>query len=90
MSKIGNPKTLRDGTASGNGGDRVMNALRIGVTLTCALALLGMIGLPGSANGQKKYGPGVSDVEIKLGQTMAYSGPSSVFATLGKAEIAFF
>jgi branched-chain amino acid transport system substrate-binding protein len=67
-----------------------MNALRIGVALTCASALLGMIGLLGPAYGQKKYGPGVSDVEIKLGQTMAYSGPSSVFATLGKAEIAYF
>jgi branched-chain amino acid transport system substrate-binding protein len=90
LSKIGNPMTLGDGTALGNGGDRVMNAQRIRVALTYALAFLGMIGLPGSANGQKKYGPGVSDVEIKLGQTMAYSGPSSVFATLGKAEIAYF
>ena len=39
---------------------------------------------------QKKYDPGASDTEIKLGQTMPYSGPLSGFATLGKAEIAYF
>ena len=39
---------------------------------------------------QKKYDPGASDSEIKLGQTMPYSGPLSGFATLGKAEIAYF
>ena len=25
---------------------------------------------------QKKYGPGVTDTEIKVGQTMPYSGPA--------------
>jgi branched-chain amino acid transport system substrate-binding protein len=39
---------------------------------------------------QKKYDPGASDTEIRLGQTMPYSGPLSGFATLGKAEIAYF
>ena len=42
------------------------------------------------AAAQKKYDPGASDSEIKLGQTMPYSGPLSGFATLGKAEIAYF
>ena len=32
---------------------------------------------------QKKYGPGVSDTEIKIGQTIAYSGPASSFGTTG-------
>jgi branched-chain amino acid transport system substrate-binding protein len=44
----------------------------------------------GPAVAQKKYDPGASDSEIKLGQTMPYSGPLSGFATLGKAEIAYF
>ena len=39
---------------------------------------------------QKKYDPGASDTEIKLGQTMPYSGPLSGFITLAKAEIAYF
>ncbi len=39
---------------------------------------------------QKKYGPGVTDTEIKLGQTMPYSGPASAYGTIGKAEVAYF
>ena len=31
----------------------------------------------------KKYGPGVTDTEIKIGQTMPYGGPASAFATCG-------
>src|SRR5690349_10466786 len=38
----------------------------------------------------KKYGPGVSDTEIKLGQTMPYSGPASAYGTIGRAESAYF
>jgi len=44
----------------------------------------------GPAAAQKKYDPGASDTEIKLGQTMPYSGPLSGFITLAKAEIAYF
>ncbi len=39
---------------------------------------------------QKKYGPGASDKEIKLGQTMPYSGPASAYGTIGKAHQAYF
>ena len=34
--------------------------------------------------------PGVSPTEIRVGQTIAYSGPASAYGTLGKAEAAFF
>ena len=44
----------------------------------------------GPASAQKKYGPGVTDTEIKLGQTMPYSGPASAYGTIGKAEAAYF
>jgi branched-chain amino acid transport system substrate-binding protein len=37
-----------------------------------------------------QYGPGVSDTEIKIGNTMPYSGPASAYATVGKAEAAYF
>jgi branched-chain amino acid transport system substrate-binding protein len=43
-----------------------------------------------AAEAQKKYGPGASDTEIKLGQTMPYSGPASAYGTIGKAEAAYF
>lgn len=43
-----------------------------------------------AAQAQKKYDPGASDSEIKLGQTMPYSGPLSGFITLAKAELAYF
>jgi ABC-type branched-subunit amino acid transport system substrate-binding protein len=39
---------------------------------------------------QKEYGPGVSDTEIKIGQTMPYSGPTTATATIGKAHAAYF
>jgi branched-chain amino acid transport system substrate-binding protein len=46
--------------------------------------------LPNAAHAEKKYGPGVSDTEIKIGQTMPYSGPLSNFGTFGRAEAAYF
>jgi ABC-type branched-subunit amino acid transport system substrate-binding protein len=39
---------------------------------------------------EKKYGPGVTDTGIKIGQTMAYSGPASAYGTIGKVEQAYF
>ena len=42
------------------------------------------------ATAQKAYDPGASDTEIRLGQTMPYSGPLSALSGIGKAEIAFF
>jgi branched-chain amino acid transport system substrate-binding protein len=42
------------------------------------------------AGAEKKYGPGVTDTEIKIGQTLAYSGPASAYGTMGKAQAAYF
>jgi branched-chain amino acid transport system substrate-binding protein len=39
---------------------------------------------------QKKYDPGASDREIKIGNIMPYSGPASAFAEIGKTEAAYF
>jgi branched-chain amino acid transport system substrate-binding protein len=39
---------------------------------------------------QKNYAPGVTDSEIKIGQTMPYSGPASAWGTVGLAELAYF
>ncbi len=42
----------------------------------------------GSAHAQEMRG--VTKTEIKLGQTMPYSGPVSAFSMLGKSEVAYF
>jgi branched-chain amino acid transport system substrate-binding protein len=34
--------------------------------------------------------PGVTDAEIKFGQTMPYSGPASAYGVLGRTEAAYF
>jgi branched-chain amino acid transport system substrate-binding protein len=47
-------------------------------------------GLPSLARAAKNYGPGVSDTEIKVGNTCFYSGPASSYGTIGKAEAAYF
>jgi branched-chain amino acid transport system substrate-binding protein len=41
------------------------------------------------AGAEKKYAPGITDTEIKIGQTMPYSGPASSYGTIGKAEAAY-
>ena len=46
--------------------------------------------LPTTASAQKKYDVGASDTEIKVGQTIAYSGPASAYGQLGRAEAAYF
>ena len=34
--------------------------------------------------------PGVTDKEIRIGQTMPYSGPASAYGVIGKTEVAYF
>ena len=58
--------------------------------LLWAPALLLSLALAPPAAAQKKYAPGVTDSEIKIGQTMPYSGPASAYGTIGKAENAYF
>jgi branched-chain amino acid transport system substrate-binding protein len=57
-----------------------------------AVALIGLSTGPiaGAASAQAKYGPGTSATEIKVGQTIAYSGPASAYSQLAKAEAAYF
>src|SRR3984957_3014826 len=59
-------------------------SVRLQIATLCAIALTT------SAFAQKHYDSGASDTEIKLGQTMPYSGPVSAFATLGRAEMAYY
>ena len=44
----------------------------------------------GSATAQKKYSPGASDSEIKIGNIVPYSGPASAYGVIGKTIAAYF
>jgi branched-chain amino acid transport system substrate-binding protein len=48
------------------------------------------LGLALPAAAQKKYDPGASDGEIKIGNTNPYSGPASAYGTIGKSIAAYF
>jgi ABC-type branched-subunit amino acid transport system substrate-binding protein len=56
--------------------------------LAAAGALMLLASHPASA--EKKYGPGVTDTEVKIGQTMPYSGPASAYGTQGRVEEAYY
>src|SRR6266436_2075642 len=43
-----------------------------------------------AAAAEKKYDPGASDTEIKIGNIMPYSGPLSAYAVTARTEAAFF
>src|SRR6201996_1731635 len=42
-----------------------------------------------AAHAQKKYDSGATDTEIKIGQTVPFSGPASAYASIGKAQAAY-
>jgi len=44
----------------------------------------------GPALAQKSYGPGVTDTEIKIGQSFPYSGPLSAYSAIAKQQAAYF
>ncbi|WP_420131957.1 ABC transporter substrate-binding protein, partial [Rhodopseudomonas sp.] len=43
-----------------------------------------------AAHAQKKYDPGATDSEIKVGNFVPYSGPASAYGTIGKTHAAYF
>jgi branched-chain amino acid transport system substrate-binding protein len=55
-----------------------------------ALAAIVTTALATTAHAQKKYDPGATNTEIKIGNIMPYSGPASAYATIGKTEAAYF
>lgn len=55
-----------------------------------AAVLFGLSLAASSAWSQNKYGPGVSDSEIKIGNAMPYSGPASAYGVQGKVIDGYF
>jgi len=52
--------------------------------LSAGLVLASGVALAGGQNA-----PGITDTEIKIGQTMPYSGPASAWGAIGRAELAY-
>jgi branched-chain amino acid transport system substrate-binding protein len=57
--------------------------------LILAAFSLSIVGLSPVAAAEKRYGPGVTDTEIRIGQTVPYSGPISSLARFGRVEAAY-
>ena len=60
---------------------------------TWGILLASLLGLCVGTNAvatEKKYDPGATDSEIKIGNIMPYSGPLSAYALIGRTEAAFF
>jgi ABC-type branched-subunit amino acid transport system substrate-binding protein len=58
--------------------------------LSLAVAGIAAVAISLSAAAQKKYDPGATDTEIKIGDIKPYSGPASAYGTIGKAIAAYF
>jgi len=58
------------------------------VALSIAIILFAAAG--SSAIAQKKYDTGATDIEIKIGNMMPYSGPASAYGVIGRTEAAYF
>src|SRR5205085_12557260 len=57
-------------------------------TLLATIGFAGVLVAPAMA--QKQYDPGVTDTEIKIGNTIPYSGPASAYGIIGKTFTAYF
>jgi branched-chain amino acid transport system substrate-binding protein len=65
-----------------------MKLLKYGMLPAIVLGLA--VGSAGPAAAQKKYDPGASDTEIKIGNINPYSGPASAYGLIGKSIDAYF
>jgi branched-chain amino acid transport system substrate-binding protein len=67
-----------------------MQSRRVKLT---AFTVIGLFSLVTSIVGyaeEKRYGPGVTDIEIKIGNTVPYSGPASGYGVYGTALAGYF
>ena len=57
---------------------------------TPSLVLVGVLAVVSATAAEEQYGPGVTDKEIRIGQTSAYSGSASAYGTLlSKTQVAY-
>jgi branched-chain amino acid transport system substrate-binding protein len=55
-----------------------------------SLSVVSLVFVSGVAWTAGQHGPGASSTEIKIGNTMPYSGPASSYGVIGKSEAAYF
>lgn len=60
------------------------------IALSRSLALAAALMAATPALAQKKYDPGASDTEIRIGNINPYSGPASAYGAIGKTLAAYF
>src|SRR5262249_34488216 len=65
---------------------RVLNE----ILRTLVLSEIVVVASVAFAAAQKKYDPGVTDTEIKIGNIIPYSGPASAYGIIGKTMSAYF
>ena len=61
---------------------------RIRSILAAVLAMVAIVAMPALA--QKQYGPGATDIDIKIGTTTPYSGPASAYSAGAVSIGAYF
>jgi branched-chain amino acid transport system substrate-binding protein len=63
--------------------------MRHGILQLATATVVAMALAASSAHAQKKYDIGATDTEIKIGQTVPFSGPASAYAGIGKTQAAY-
>jgi branched-chain amino acid transport system substrate-binding protein len=63
--------------------------MKVSILVIASTFLLSRLALEAIA-AEKQYGPGITDAEIKIGQTVPYSGPASAFSSYGRAMAGYF
>ncbi len=63
-------------------------SIKFALVLSTLIVALG--GAISPVHAQKRYDPGATDTEIKIGNIMPYSGPASAYSAIGKAVAAYF
>ena len=67
-----------------------MKKIVFGYSSITAIAITAMVSISTQALAAPKYGPGVTDGEIKIGETGPFSGPASALSVIAKAAKAEF
>jgi branched-chain amino acid transport system substrate-binding protein len=64
--------------------------MRVKLIIALSLSAVSLVFVSGVAWTAGQYGPGAGDTEIKIGNTMPYSGSASSYGVIGKSEAAYF
>ena len=66
------------------------DVMRVKLIIALSLSAVSLVFVSGVAWTAGQYGPGAGDTEIKIGNTMPYSGSASSYGVIGKSEAAYF